>query len=442
MTQIFRSTLPGVVGAGLTVPLVDGRLVGYANLDQAASASCMETVRDAVDELLPWYSSVHRGAGLASQVCTSAYEQAREHVRAFVGAHDRDAVVFTRNTTDALNLLARAVPKGASVVQFDSDHHAALLPWRSPLLHRIPAPTSPEEAVRALDTTLRGCAAGPRLVVLTAASNVTGELWPIEDLARVARGHGARIVVDAAQLAPHGPVSIRDWDVDYIAISGHKLYAPFGAGALVGRSDWLQIAQPYLAGGGATERVVDNGDHLGVSWASGPQRHEAGTPNVLGVHALATACRTLTDTGWRAIAAHEHTLVSRLRDGLADIAGVRELSLFGEDSARIGIVSFSIDGHDPAVLAGALSAEHGIGVRDGAFCAHLATTCLLERSGSTQRRALRASVGLGTTMEHINRLVTGLATLVADGPRWRYREVDGRWLPDPDTRERPLLLAS
>ena len=442
MTQIFHNTLPGVVGAGLTVPLVDGSHVGYANLDHAASAPCLEAVRDAVDELLPWYSSVHRGAGLASQVCTSAYEEAREHVRAFVGAYDRDAVVFTRNTTDALNLLARAVPRGASVVQFESDHHAALLPWRSPLVHRIPTPTSPEQAVRALDAALERTAAGPRLVVLTAASNVTGELWPVDELAAVARHHGARVAVDAAQLAPHAAVSMREWDVDYVAISGHKLYAPFGAGALVGRADWLQLAQPYLAGGGATERVVDNGDHLGVSWNPAPQRHEAGTPNVIGVHALAAACRALTRTGWAAVAAHEHRLLTRLRAGLAGLPGVRELTLFGPAASRVGIAGFAVDGHDPAVLAGALSAEYGIGVRDGAFCAHLAVPRLLGRAGSPATRALRASVGLGTTVEHVDRLVNALGSLLSDGPRWRYREVDGRWLPDPDPRERPVLLAS
>lgn len=440
MTQTLSRTLPRVVGADLAVPLVDGRHVTYANLDHAASAPCLEAVRDAVDALLPWYSSVHRGAGLASQVCTDAYERARGHVRRFVGAHERDAVVFTRNTTDALNLLARAVPPGASVVQFDSDHHAALLPWRSPLVHRVPAPASHDEAASALDAALARCAAGPRLAVLTAASNVTGELWPVAELAEVARRHGARVAVDAAQLAPHAAVSLRDWDADYVAISGHKLYAPFGAGALVGRADWLQVARPYLAGGGATERVVDHGDHLGVVWAPAPRRHEAGTPNVVGAHALAAACLALTGTGWATVAAHEHALLTRLRAGLADIPGLRELHLFGQAAPRVGIVSFTVDGHDPGRLAAALSAEHGIGVRDGAFCAHLAVPRLLERAGSRQPTALRASVGLGTTVEQVDRLVAALHDLVAVGPRWNYRRTDGRWHPDPDPRPRPALL--
>ncbi|NUT49388.1 MAG: aminotransferase class V-fold PLP-dependent enzyme, partial [Saccharothrix sp.] len=132
-----RSGLPGVVGAGLRVPVVTGERVEYANLDHAASAPCLEQVRDAVDEVLPWYASVHRGAGFASQVSTRVYEQARTSVRRFLNARDTDAVVFARNTTDALNLLARSLPKGTAVVLFDTEHHAALLPWRGPHVRRM-----------------------------------------------------------------------------------------------------------------------------------------------------------------------------------------------------------------------------------------------------------------------------------------------------------------
>jgi selenocysteine lyase/cysteine desulfurase len=424
--------LPPVAGAELTVPLVDGRRVPYANLDHAASAPCLATVRDAVDELLPWYASVHRGAGFASQVSTRIYERARDVVRGFVGARRTDAVVFTRNTTDALNLLARAVPRGTSVVHFDTDHHAALLPWRGPRVRRI-------ASVAGLDAALRSCPTGPRLVVVTGASNVTGELWPVADVAAIARRHGARIVLDAAQLAPHRPVDVRALDVDYVVLSGHKLYAPFGAGALVGRADWLRAADPYLAGGGASALVTDHGSHLAVSWSTGPERHEAGSPNVVGAHALAVACETL-GRHWSAVIEHERLLLGRLRAGLAGVPGLRELTLLGGD--RVGVVSFAVDGHDPGLLAAALSAEHGIGVRDGAFCAHVVTRRLLASAGASGTRALRASVGLGSTVEHIDRLVAALHTLVADGPRWDYAQVDGRWTPTPDPRPLPPFLSA
>ncbi|KAA2258672.1 aminotransferase class V-fold PLP-dependent enzyme [Solihabitans fulvus] len=439
-TAASTAPIPAVVGGSLRVPLVTGEHVDYANLDHAASAPCLTPVRDAVDELLPWYASVHRGAGFASQVSTRVYEQARNALRRFLGARSTDAVVFTRNTTDSLNLLARSLPRHTSVVLFDTEHHAALLPWRGPNVRRVQTPATPAAAALALDEALAATPEGPRLVVLTGASNVTGELWPVAELARIARRHGARVALDAAQLAPHRPINVRTLDVDYVALSGHKLYAPFGAGALVGKADWLQAAEPYLVGGGATRQVTDWGDHLGVAWSAVPERHEAGSPNVVGVHALATACDVLGQQ-WDAVNAHEQALLRRLRAGLASVPGLRELSLFGSGHDRVGVVSFTVDGQDIGLLAAALAAEYGIGVRDGAFCAHVATTRLLRQAGSDDTRALRASLGLGSTAEHVDRLVHALRTLVADGPNWRYRKDDGRWVPEQDSRPLPPFLA-
>jgi selenocysteine lyase/cysteine desulfurase len=419
-----RTGLPTVAGSRLTVPLVDGRHVQYANLDHAASAPCLDAVQDAVNELLPWYASVHRGAGLASQVSTKVYERARHVVREFVGARGADEVVFTRNTTDALNLLARALPSKTSVIVFDTDHHAAILPWRGPNVFRV-TPTANVE--RDLDEALARTPTGPRLVVVTGAANVTGELWPVARLSAVARRHGARVALDAAQLAPHRPVDVRALDVDYVVLSGHKLYAPFGAGALVGRADWLRAAHPYLAGGGATRHVTERS----VSWNYGPERHEAGSPNVVGAHALAVACQTLA-ANWDAVVAHEEALLDRLRTGLAAIPGVRQLSIFDDGAPRVGVVSFTVEGQDPGLVAAYLSAEHGIGVRDGAFCAHVAVNRL------TGGRAVRASLGLGSTAEHVDRLLTALR----QGPAGEYALVDGRFAPVDDPRPLPAFLST
>ncbi|MBV9844610.1 MAG: aminotransferase class V-fold PLP-dependent enzyme [Kutzneria sp.] len=436
------AAVPAVVGSRLKVPLVTGELIDYASLDHAASAPCLEHVRDAVAELLPWYSSVHRGAGFASRVCGQVYEQARETLRRFTGARSTDTVVFTRNTTDSLNLLARCLPRGTSVVSFDADHHAALLPWRGPNVRRIRTPHTVDALVRELEAALRACPEGPRLVVLTGASNVTGELWPVSELAAAARRHGARTVLDAAQLAPHRPVDASALDVDYTVLSGHKLYAPFGAGALIGRDDWLRAAEPYLVGGGATANVADRGDRLAISWSATPQRHEAGSPNVVGVHALAAACEAITRHGWAPIRTHERILLARLRSGLADVPGLRELSLFDGDRARVGVVGFTIDGHAAGLVAAVLSAEYGIGVRDGAFCAHLATRRLTARTGTDASGALRASLGLGSTAEHVDRLVAALRAVVTEGPRWGYRIDGDRWVPDPDPRPLPPFVAA
>ncbi|MGK5743099.1 aminotransferase class V-fold PLP-dependent enzyme [Micromonospora sp. URMC 103] len=392
---------------------------GEINLDYAATAPCARVAADAVAELLPWYASVHRGAGALSRRCTLAYERARQTVGDFFGARADDHVIFTRNTTDALNLLARALPAGTTVVTFAGEHHANLLPWPRGSV-RLPVPADPADAVRSLDAALaelrRAANPGlPVLVAVTGASNVTGERWPVADLARVARRHRARIALDAAQLAPHAPVDLLALDVDYLAVSGHKLYAPFGAGALVGRADWLDAAPPYLAGGGATSRV-GAGTH-DVDWAVGPARHEGGTPNLLGAVALAAVCAALAEADRDALHEEEQRLLARLRDGLAALPHVVELRTFGPDAPRVGIVSFAVAGRDSAEVAVELARDHAIGVRDGLFCAHpLARRLLAEAAARAGRRdlpptALRASIGVGSTAEHVDRLLAALAAL-------------------------------
>jgi selenocysteine lyase/cysteine desulfurase len=408
---------PAVLGDRLPVTLADGRTVDHANLDYAATAPCLAAAAEAVNQLLPWYASVHRGAGAASARCTRAYEQARRTVAGFLAARSDDYVIFTRNTTDALNLLARALPAAATVVGWSGEHHANLLPW--PRAVRLPVPDSPGAAVRALAATLP-CLAPPVLVTVTGASNVTGEIWPIAELVEVAHRHGARIALDAAQLAPHRPVSLAESGVDYLALSGHKLYAPFGAGVLAGRADWLDAAAPYLAGGGATAHV---GDRPGeVRWHRGPARHEAGTPNLLGAVALAAACAKLAAADRDALARREAALVARLRAGLRALPGVAELRTFAADHDRVGIVSFAVAGVPAARVAAHLATRHGIGVRDGLFCAHpLARRLLAGASARTGAdlgaSAVRASLGLGSTGEHVERLLTGLADLAGTADR-------------------------
>ncbi|MFD1934663.1 aminotransferase class V-fold PLP-dependent enzyme [Nonomuraea mangrovi] len=414
VATIFNPVQVKVLGEDLEVPVKGGRLVSYANLDYAASAPCLEPVSAAVTAALPAYSSVHRGAGYASQLTTARYEQARHTVRAFVGARTDDAVIFTRNTTDATNLLARCLPEGTTTVVFDTEHHASLLPWQRVV--RLAPPAFPGEAVRQADEALAAIE-GPKLLVVTAASNVTGELWPIAALAHIAHRHGARVLVDAAQLVPHRKLNLTALDLDYVAFSGHKLYAPFGAGVLVGRRDWLSDGEPYLKGGGAVRSVgaLDDG---ATEWHEDAEpRHEAGTPNVLGAIALAAACDALTATGWTPLVREEERLIARLREGLGAIEGVRELSLWGPDHPRVGIVSFVVDGYTARQVAEALSTEYGIGVRDGKFCAHPFLRHLLDiADGGCEddaASAVRASIGIGTTEEHVDRLIGALQDLVA-----------------------------
>ena len=414
-----------VSGTDLQVPLVQGGTAAYANFDYAASAPALNAVTDRIAELLPFYSSVHRGAGYASRVSTAAYEKARVTVADFVGAQLDSVVVFTRNTTDSLNLLAACVP-GETVV-LDIEHHANLLPWRDRRV--VVAASTLAETIDRLDAELAAKPAA--LLAITGASNVTGEVLPIEQLAALAHRHGARIVVDGAQLVPHRRIDIAALGVDYLAFSGHKFYAPFGAGVLVGKRDWLDVGTPHLAGGGAVRRVsIEHTD-----WAPAPQRHEAGTPNVLGVAALAAACEAIAGFDDAELQAHELQLSSRLRTGLAALDGVELLQVWADAPDTVGIVTFTVAGRDPGEVAAYLSAEHGIGVRDGKFCAHP----LLSRLGHADG-AVRASIGLGSSAADVDRLVDALAALVASGPNWHYEEDAGWWNPVPDPRPFPGLV--
>ncbi|WP_117215063.1 aminotransferase class V-fold PLP-dependent enzyme [Allorhizocola rhizosphaerae] len=418
MSVLVQPTCSNVELPEVFEPLVGGDLTvlgvpGQINLDYAATAPCLKAAADAVNELLPWYGSVHRGAGALSQRCTLEYERARQTVADFVGARPDDHVVFTRNTTDSLNLLAHALPAGTTVVTFASEHHANLLPWPNPV--RLPVPGSRGEAVRSLAKALaqiRRDGDGPVLVSVTGASNVTGELWPIDELARIARSFKARIAVDAAQLAPHVPVSLEN--IDYLALSGHKLYAPFGIGVLAGRADWLDAAIPLTKGGGATARVGDATHD--IHWTTGPARHEAGTPNLLGAVALAAVCATLEKADRAQLHRREQQLLQRLRAGLSTVDGVAELRTFEQDAPRIGVVSFAVRGRDSGEIAQILARKHNIGVRDGLFCAHpLARRLLGEASvragwAGVPATALRASIGLGTTESDVDALVSALET--------------------------------
>jgi selenocysteine lyase/cysteine desulfurase len=401
-----------VLGGDIDVP-TDGGVVRYANFDIAASAPCLTAAADAVNALLPYYASVHRGAGALSQRCTLAYEQARQVVADFLGCGPEHTVVFTRNTTDATNLLAHALPPGTRVVTFAAEHHANLLPW--PAAVRLPLPTTPGAAVAAVDTALRQLGRGPALVAVTGASNVTGELWPVHDITAIAHQHDARVVLDAAQLAAHHPIDLDSLGADYVVASGHKLYAPFGTGVLAGRSDWLDAAPPYLRGGGATSRVDDTVAQ--VHWHTGPARHEAGTPNLLGAVALAAVCAALDAVDRHALANQEAALLARLRRGLDAIPRIHQLALFGPDHPRVGIVSFAVEGLDSATVAARLSSGYGIGVRDGLFCAHPLTRQLLAHAPVTlPNTAVRASLGLGTTVADVDRLLAALAEIAIDDP--------------------------
>lgn len=434
------------LGADLRVPLVIGGTARYTNLDYAASTPCLAVVKEAVDALLPWYSSTHSEIGLKSQVTTAAYEGARVSVAKFVNARPDDCVLFVRNTTDAINLLASVVP--GTVAIDTAAHHANLLPWYRSEVVVLPVTRTPGQALEALEAVLR--AQPVALVAVTGASNVTGEIWPYVAMGEMAHRYGARLALDAAQLAPHYPIDMVTDYVDYVALSGHKLYAPFGCGALIGPCDWLSTGSPYLAGGGAVD-FVRIGD---VQWAALPDRQEAGSPNVVGAVALGVACDALRNAGMNAIAAAEAEVLESALAGLRENDAITLYQMWPDGYPRIGVVPFTVAGKGYAEVAAALSAEWGIATRADCFCAHPLVAELLRlpvqhvqqiadsrRAGITVRLPgmVRMSAGLPTTVDDALLLVTALEVITRCGTAWNYTtSIDGtRCVPTPDKREWP-----
>jgi len=417
---------PEIVRAHSTVRCADGRLRQSRYLDYAATAPALRAAADAALELLPYYGSIHRGAGVESAASTAAYEAARAAVATFVGATDDQVVVFVRNTTEALNLLAHCLPAGARVLSTPGEHHANMLPWRRRAVDLLPFTTSADELLTHSAAALaRG---GYDLFAISGASNVTGEILPIGELAELAHHYGAEICVDAAQLAPHVPIDMDALGIDHLALSGHKLYAPFGVGVLVARGERLAPAEPLLHGGGAVARVLDDR----VVWCDAPARFEAGTPNVFGAIALGAACDALSTYGMSLLAAEELTLGALLRERLAAVPGLRLLEQWrGDDVPRVALASFHVPSIEAGELARRLAEEHAISVRAGAFCAHPLVRHLrgVTRANAPGGGAVRASLGLGSGIEDVDVLADALGSLI--GPR------AGR-----ERRSRPARLAA
>ncbi|MGY1679312.1 aminotransferase class V-fold PLP-dependent enzyme [Geodermatophilus sp. SYSU D01176] len=362
-----------LIGADLHVS-VGGQPRRYVDLDAAATTSASEAVLRAVEEFLPWYSSVHRGAGAKSQFSSARYEEARETLLRFVGADAATHVaLFPRNTTEALNLIAfrLGLTRDDVVVTTAVEHHANLLPWRRHArLRVVDVDESGTFDIAAVVTALDERPV-PRVLAVTGASNVTGWQPDLRALAAAARERGVQVVVDGAQLVPHRQVEMAALGIDVLAWSGHKMHAPFGAGCLVAPRRLLAEGEPFLVGGGSVAAV----SYEEVVWADTPDRDEAGSPNVVGVVALAAAAEELrrTDRGRQRV--REAALVRALDDELATVPGLRRLGPACGD--RLPVAAFVVRGVPHGVVAARLAQEHGIGVRSGCFCAHPYMTRLL-----------------------------------------------------------------
>lgn len=376
-------------------------------LDSGATSQRPERVWRAEERfVLHTNAPVHRGAYQLAEEATDAYEGAREKIATFVGA-DQDEIAFTKNATEALNLVAytlgddragaHRIQAGDTVVVTELEHHANLVPWQE-LCRRTGATLkwykiTPDGRIDLdsleLDETVK-------VVAFTHQSNVTGAVADVPEMVRRARAVGALVVLDACQSVPHMPVDFHALDVDFAAFSGHKMLGPSGVGALYGKRELLDALPPFLTGGSMIEVVNMDGS----TYAPAPQRFEAGTQMTSQVVGLGAAVEMLTEIGMEAIAAHEHELTAYALEKLQGVAGVQ---IVGPATAenRGGALSFAVDGIHPHDLGQVLD-DQGVSIRVGHHCASPLHRCMNVQSTA------RASFYLYNTMEEIDRLIDAI----------------------------------
>jgi selenocysteine lyase/cysteine desulfurase len=430
-----------IVGIDRRVPVLDGSLRSYVNFDNAASTPVLREVAETVNGFLEWYSSVHRGTGFKSRVATQAYDDAREIVAEFVGANrDDHVVIFGKNTSEAINKLSYRFPLAPDDVVLVSllEHHSNDLPWRArACVQHIGADGFGRLDEADFDRLLAKYAGRVRLVAITGGANVTGCMPDIRSLARKAHAAGAQILVDCAQLAPHRSVEMGALDdpshLDYVVLSAHKMYAPFGTGALIGRRDTFEEGEPEYRGGGTIEFVgIDS-----VAWAATPDRDEAGSPNVVGAVALAAAAKALKSIGMDAIARHEADLTAYALTRMGAIDGVH---IYGDPdprraAGRLGVIPFNVGNLSHFLVAAILGTEYGIGVRNGCFCAHPYLAHLLGMTKDDARQVgerivrrdlsgmpgmVRISFGMYNTTDEVDVLVEALRDIARGAHRGNY----------------------
>jgi cysteine desulfurase / selenocysteine lyase len=382
---------------------VHGRPVAY--LDSAASSQRVLASIQAVDRYeRAHHSNVHRGSHTLSAEATAAYEGARATVADHIGAADRREVIFVRNATEAINLVARAwgdaqVGAGDRIVLTEMEHHSNVVPWQQ-LAERVGAEIDwtpvTDEGRLDLDAFRGLLERGPKLVAVTHVSNVLGAENPIAEIARLAHDAGALVLVDGAQSAPKLPLDMRALGVDFYAITGHKLYAPTGIGALWARLDLLRETPPFLGGGSMIAKVTKQG----TTYAEPPARFEAGTPAIAQAIGMASALRWLHGLGMDAVLAHERQIADYALERVSEVPGLR---VFGPPGGpqRVGPVSFELEGvhaHDVSEILD----RHGVAVRAGHHCAQP----LMDRLGVAA--TARASFAVHTVPEEIDRLVEAL----------------------------------
>lgn len=386
-------------------PILKQRVYGkpLVYLDSAATSQKPQAVLDAMQRFYSLdNSNVHRGVYLLSERSTKAYEDARTRIQRFINAASRHEIVFTRGTTEAINLVAACygrsrVGEGDEVLITTMEHHSNIVPWqilceeKRAILRVAPINDDGELILEEFEKLL-----GPRtrLVAVAHISNALGTINPIREIARMAHGWGAPVVVDGAQAAPHQGVDVRELDCDFFAFSGHKLFGPTGIGVLYGKESLLDAMPPYQGGGDMISSVTFEK----TTYNTLPYKFEAGTPNIAGTIGLDAAIEYVTGIGLDNIAAYERELLTYATERVSKIPGVR---LIGTAKQKAALVSFVLDGVHPHDVGTVLDHE-GVAIRSGHHCAQP----VMDRFGVPATS--RASLAFYNTKEDIDRLAAGI----------------------------------
>ena len=374
-------------------------------LDNAATTQKPLCVLDAMrNEYLNVNANVHRGVHYLSQQATDLHEAARETVRRFINAAKTEEIVFTRGTTEAINLVASSfcesqMQAGDEVIVTEMEHHSNIVPWqlqamkRGIVVRHLPITDDGQLQLSALDTLL---SARTKLVCVAHVSNVLGTVNPVEQIIKTAHAQGVPVLVDGAQSAPHFAVDVQAMDCDFFAFSGHKMYGPTGIGVLYGKEEWLEKLPPYQGGG----EMIDKVTWEKTTFERLPFKFEAGTPDFVATHGLATAIEYIGSIGFEVISQHEQELTRYCMEQLMTIDGMK---IYGpsQATAKDAVVSFNV-GDIHHLDMGTLLDRLGIAVRTGHHCAQP----LMDRLGISG--TVRASFALYNTKEEIDTLVAGI----------------------------------
>lgn len=372
-------------------------------LDNAATTQKPLCVLDAMrDEYLNVNANVHRGVHYLSQQATDLHEAARERVRGFINARSTSEIVFTRGTTESINLVVSSfcdefMKEGDEVIVTEMEHHSNIVPWQLQAARRgiaIRVVPIDDKGELDLDEFERLLNDKTKIVSIAHVSNVLGTVNPVERIISISHSHGVPVMIDGAQSAPHFKVDVRAMDCDFFVFSGHKMYGPTGVGVLYGKEEWLEKLPPYQGGG----EMIESVSYDKTVFGSLPFKFEAGTPDYVATHGLATAIGYMEHIGLENIAAHEQMLTRYCMDEMRKIDGMR---LFGESEHKDAVVSFLV-GDIHHLDMGTLLDRLGIAVRTGHHCAEP----LMHRLGI--QGTVRASFALYNTKEEIDALVAGV----------------------------------